>query len=250
MNDQRKVVYEQRLELITAPDVADTVKDMREQVLDDLVARHVPENAYPEQWDVEQLHADMTRYLALDLPVADWAKEEGITQEEVKRRLVEASDRKVAHKIATYGEPMMRMAEKSLLLQILDHLWKEHLLHLDHLRQGIHLRGYGQRDPLNEYKSEAFALFDALLGNLRLTVTQVLSHLEIRLPEPEPEPPPPEAAPQPAPTRARALAMAGAGEEDASVDPRDPSTWGKVPRNAPCPCGSGRKYKQCHGRLA
>jgi preprotein translocase subunit SecA len=250
MNDQRKVVYEQRLELITAPDVADTVKDMREQVLDDLVARHVPENAYPEQWDVEQLHADMTRYLALDLPVADWAKEEGITPEEVKRRIVEASDRKVAHKIATYGEPMMRMAEKSLLLQILDHLWKEHLLHLDHLRQGIHLRGYGQRDPLNEYKSEAFALFDGLLSNLRLTVTQVLSHLEIRMPEPEPEPPPPEAAPQPAPTRARALAMAGAGEEDSSVDPRDPSTWGKVPRNAPCPCGSGRKYKQCHGRLA
>ncbi len=253
MNDQRKVVYEQRLELITAPDVAETVKDMRDQVLDDLATRHMPEKAYPEQWDIEHLHADLTRYLALDLPVGDWAKEEGITQDEVKRRLVEAVDRKVAHKIATYGEPMMRMAEKSLLLQILDHLWKEHLLHLDHLRQGIHLRGYGQRDPLNEYKSEAFALFDALLGNLRLTVTQVLSHLEIRMPEPEPEPapaPPPAAAPQPAPARARAMAMAGSGEEDTSVDPRDPSTWGKVPRNAPCPCGSGKKFKQCHGRLA
>ncbi len=249
MNDQRKVVYEQRLELITAPDVADTVKDMRDQVVDDLAARHMPERAYPEQWDVERLHADLTRYLALDLPVAEWAGEEGITQEEVKRRVLEASGRKVAHKIASYGEPMMRMAEKSLLLQILDHLWKEHLLHLDHLRQGIHLRGYGQRDPLNEYKSEAFALFDTLLENLRLTVTQVLSHLEIRMPEPEPEPAPP---PQPAPTRVRSLAMAeaGGGGEEMGMDPRDPSTWGKVQRNAPCPCGSGKKYKQCHGRLA
>ena len=220
-----------------------------DQVVDDLAARHIPERAYPEQWDVERLHADLTRYLALDLPVAEWAGEEGITQDEVKRRILEATGRKVAHKIATYGEPMMRMAEKSLLLQILDHLWKEHLLHLDHLRQGIHLRGYGQRDPLNEYKSEAFALFDTLLENLRLTVTQVLSHLEIRMPEPEPEPAPP---PQPAPTRVRSLAMAeaGGGGEDSGMDPRDPSTWGKVQRNAPCPCGSGKKYKQCHGRLA
>lgn len=147
----------------------------------------------------------------------------------------------MAQKVVTYGEQVMRMAEKSLLLQILDHLWKEHLLHLDHLRQGIHLRGYGQRDPLNEYKREAFMLFESMLHQLRLTTTQVLSHLEIRLAPPEPEP-----AAVPPPVRARAMAMADGGD---GIDPGDPRTWGKVPRNAPCPCGSGKKYKQCHGRL-
>ena len=137
------------------------------------------------------------------------------------------------------------MAEKSLLLQILDHLWKEHLLHLEHLRQGIHLRGYGQRDPLNEYKQEAFALFERMLTNLRRTVTQVLAHLEIRVQQ-EPPPPPPVQVARPARARA-ALVMADG--DDSDIDPADPSTWGKVARNAACPCGSGKKYKQCHGRL-
>ena len=242
MNDQRKVVYEQRMELITAEDVAETVVDMRHQVIEELVAKHIPEKAYPEQWDAAGLAADVRRYLALEVPVEDWAKEEGIADEEIRRRLVDASDAKMAQKVVTYGEPVLRMAEKSLLLQILDHLWKEHLLHLDHLRQGIHLRGYGQRDPLNEYKREAFALFEGMLHQLRLTTTQVLSHLEIRIAQPEPEP----QVAAPAPTRARALAMADGGD---AVDPADPRTWGKVPRNAPCPCGSGKKYKQCHGRL-
>jgi preprotein translocase subunit SecA len=241
MNDQRKVVYEQRMELITAEDVAETVVDMRHQVIEELVAKRIPEKAYPEQWDAEGLEADVRRYLALELPVKDWAKEEGIADEEIRRRLLDASDAKMAHKTVTYGEPVLRMAEKSLLLQILDHLWKDHLLHLDHLRQGIHLRGYGQRDPLNEYKREAFALFEGMLHQLRLTTTQVLSHLEIRVAQPEPEP-----EPVPPPARARALAMADGGD---GIDPGDPRTWGKVPRNAPCPCGSGRKFKQCHGRL-
>ncbi len=239
MNDQRKVVYEQRMELITAEDVADTVRDMRHQVIEELVAKHIPEKAYPEQWNAAGLAADVRRYLALELPIEEWVKEEGIADEEIRRRILDASDAKMAQKVVTYGEPVIRMAEKSLLLQILDHLWKEHLLHLDHLRQGIHLRGYGQRDPLNEYKREAFALFEGMLHQLRLTTTQVLSHLEIRIAQPEPEPAP--AAP-----RARALAMADGGD---GIDPGDPRTWGKVSRNAPCPCGSGRKYKQCHGRL-
>ncbi len=247
MNDQRKVVYEQRRELMESDDVSETVRDMRHQVIEDLVAKHIPEKAYPEQWDVEGLAADVKRILGLDLPIGEWAKEEGIADEEIRERIIEASDRRMAQKVAQYGEALMRMAEKSLLLQILDHLWKEHLLHLDHLRQGIHLRGYGQRDPLNEYKREAFALFEAMLANLRLTVTQVLSHLEIRMQEPEPEPAP--VAP-PARAKARALAMADGEERASDVDPRDPKSWGKVPRNAPCPCGSGKKYKQCHGRLA
>jgi preprotein translocase subunit SecA len=256
MNDQRKVVYEQRRELMEAEDISDTVHDMRHQVIEDLVAKHIPEKAYPEQWDVEHLHAEIRRCLNLDLPVADWAKEEGIADQEIRERLLKASDELAARKAEQYGEPLMRMAEKSLLLQILDHLWKEHLLHLDHLRQGIHLRGYAQRDPLNEYKREAFDLFDGMLTNLRQTVTQVLSHLEVRMqqpPEPEPAPvaplrsrPAPIAAGAGAPTAALALADGDTLE----IDPSDPATWGRTPRNAPCPCGSGRKYKQCHGRIA
>ncbi|MCS7267990.1 MAG: preprotein translocase subunit SecA [Geminicoccaceae bacterium] len=241
MNDQRKVIYEQRYEILAADDVSDMIKDMREQVIEELVAKHIPEKAYPEEWNAAGLKADVQRYLALDLPIEEWVKEEGIAEEEIRRRIQDASDAKMAQKVVTYGEPVMRMAEKSLLLQILDHLWKEHLLHLDHLRQGIHLRGYGQRDPLNEYKREAFALFESMLHQLRLTTTQVLSHLEIRLAPPEPEPV------SVTPTvRARAMAVAEGGD---GIDPADPRTWGKVPRNAPCPCGSGKKYKQCHGRL-
>src|SRR3954447_13570565 len=246
MNDQRKVVYEQRRELIDAEHVADTVRDMRHQTIDELVTTRVPEKAYPEQWDVDGLTADVKRVLNIDLPVADWAKEEGIAEEELRARVTEASDRLWEEKVSTYGEEPMRGVEKNVLLHILDHQWKEHLLHLDYLRQGIHLRGYGQRDPLNEYKREAFDLFEGMLTNLRTTVSQVLAHLEIRTEEPPPPPPPVQVT---APAKAaRVLAMAGG--DDSDVNPADPSTWGRVQRNAPCPCGSGRKYKQCHGRLA
>jgi preprotein translocase subunit SecA len=257
MNDQRKVIYEQRHELIEAKEVADTVRDMRYQVIDDLVAAGIPEKAYHEQWDVEGLERDCKRLLALELPIAEWAKEEGIADAEIKERIVAESDRKMAHKVVTYGPDVIRMAEKSLLLQILDHLWKEHLLHLDHLRQGIHLRGYGQRDPLNEYKREAFALFEAMLTNLRQTVTQVLTHLEIRMqPQQAQMAEGAEAEPlaatgtddlrpaRPArPARPRVAASGGGAATPT------PGNWGKVPRNAPCPCGSGKKYKHCHGRL-
>jgi preprotein translocase subunit SecA len=251
MNDQRKVVYEQRRELMEADDIADTVHDMRHQIVEDLVAKHVPEKAYPEQWDIEHLHAAVVRTLNLELPLAGWAKEEGIADEEIRERLLKASDDLMAGKEERYGAPMMRVAEKTLLLQILDHLWKEHLLHLDHLRQGIHLRGYAQRDPLNEYKREAFDLFEAMLTNLRQTVTQVLSHLEIRMQEPAPPPPsPPEPIRISSAPPARTGAMAMPEGELLEIDLADPTSWGKVPRNAPCPCGSGKKFKQCHGRIA
>jgi preprotein translocase subunit SecA len=151
----------------------------------------------------------------------------------------------MAQRAVEFGPEVMRSAEKSLLLQILDHLWKEHLLQLDYLRQGIHLRGFGQRDPLNEYKREAFGLFEGLLGNLRSTTTQVLAHMEVRPPQPAPAP----AGVVAAQERAPAMALSG-GEAAPALDPARPDTWGKVPRNAPCPCGSGKKYKQCHGRLA
>jgi preprotein translocase subunit SecA len=257
MNDQRKVIYEQRHELIETKEVAETVRDMRYQVIDDLVAAAIPEKAYHEQWDVEGLERDCKRLLALELPIAEWAKEEGIAEAEIKERIVAESDRRMAHKVVTYGPDVIRMAEKSLLLQILDHLWKEHLLHLDHLRQGIHLRGYGQRDPLNEYKREAFALFEAMLTNLRQTVTQVLTHLEIRM-QPQQAQMAEGAETEPLaatgtddlrparPVRPAGPRIAASGGGAATSTP---GAWGKVPRNAPCPCGSGKKYKHCHGRL-
>ncbi len=260
MNDQRKVVYEQRLEFIDGEDVNDAVAEMRENVIADLVAKHIPAGAYAETWTVDKLKEEVKQLLALDLPIEEWAREDGIAEDEIRHRISEAASDAARRKEETYGAELMRMAEKSLLLQILDHLWKDHLLQLEHLRQGIHLRGYGQRDPLNEYKKEALALFEHMLTNLGRTVTRVLSHLEIRQapPAPPPQPAPlPVMAPGPSsPLRpAPALAMAGGGgvalaEADPRIDPHDPSTWGRVGRNAACPCGSGKKYKQCHGRLA
>src|SRR6202035_1228113 len=186
MNDQRKVVYEQRREIMNARDVASTITDMRNETIEEMVALAIPENSLAEQWDTPALHAECLRLLALDLPLADWAKEEGITGDEVRERITAAADRKMAEKSANYGPDLMRMAEKSLLLQLLDQTWKDHLLSLDHLRQGINLRAYAQRDPLNEYKREAFELFEGMLVHLRDQVTSVLSHFE-----PHFEPPPP-----------------------------------------------------------
>jgi preprotein translocase subunit SecA len=264
MNDQRKVVYEQRKEIMRTPDVADTIGGMRHEVVDAMVARCIPENAYAEKWDTHALHEEVLRVFGLDLPIAEWAKEEGIADVEIRERIVNAATRKAAEKAANYGPEIMRMAEKSLLLQILDQMWKDHLLTLDHLRQGISLRAYGQRDPLNEYKREAFELFENLLVRLREQVTGVLSHIELRV-QPSQDLEMQMALRQRELTAGRedpALVAGGADDAvpdaralprtvsaGAPLDPRDPTTWGKVQRNAPCPCGSGKKYKHCHGRL-
>ena len=256
MNDQRKQIYQERIDLMESPDVAEDVAAMRHSVIDDLVARFVPEKAYPEQWEVDALRTEALRVLGLDIAVADWAKEEGIADAEIHQRIVEASDAKMTEKESRYGPELMRMAEKSLLLQLLDQHWKDHLLTLDHLRQGIGLRAYGQRDPLNEYKREAFDLFGRLLTNLRTTVTMVLSHLELRIAPGESDLVPP-------PRRRREhRASPGNGEDSSPFPPPGvspgrlgaptlgASLWGKVGRNKPCPCGSGKKYKHCHGKVA
>ncbi|QNT68380.1 preprotein translocase subunit SecA [Defluviicoccus vanus] len=268
MNDQRKVVYEQRRELMQVEDVSQTVTEMRHSVIEALVQRHIPPNAYAEKWNVEGLHTEVMRIFALDLPLADWAKEEGIADAEIRDRLTDLADRMMAEKAANYGVDIMRMIEKSLLLQLLDQVWKEHLLTLDHLRQGIHLRSYGQRDPLNEYKREAFNLFEALLERLRERVTQVLAHVELRQEQPLEEALPPQTLPSHMVESRQDPAFAGQSEEGdfeagsvmtaspvrsrqttVSVNPADPSTWGRVARNAACPCGSGKKFKHCHGQL-
>ena len=266
MNNQRREVYAQRKAFMTADDVAETVAEMRRETIGALVDKAIPENAYPEQWDTQGLQDKVLEVLGLDLPVADWAREEGIDETEVRERLLKAADEAYASRVANVGPELMRMVEKSLLLQIFDAVWKEHLLSLDHLRQGIGLRAYGQRDPLNEYKSEAFNLFNAMLGDLRERVTGVLMRIEISpaAPPPMPEPvrvmemrhPDPNAAGQeleyadaaPVPAYGTAVQAARAPLVSAEVDANDPSTWAATPRNAPCPCGSGKKYKHCHGR--
>ena len=267
MNDQRKVVFEQRKDLMRADDVHDTVLDMRYDVIDAVVDQAMPKDALPDQWSMDSLHEECLRLFGLDLPVQEWAKEEGIADQEVRDRIREAIDQKMAKKAVDVGPELMRYAERGLLLQLLDQSWKEHLLNLDHLRQGIGLRAYGQRDPLNEYKSEAFELFETMLGNLRQTVTQVLSHVEMKAEtaqsalEPT-EQPLEESGPSQDDAPASALRSGAVPQytkdtappgfvynEDLRrwLHPDDPETWGKVPRNAPCPCGSGKKYKHCHG---
>ncbi|WP_029353544.1 preprotein translocase subunit SecA [Bosea sp. 117] len=263
MNDQRKVVFEQRVELMQDEDVAETVAEMRHGVIDDLVTKFVPPTAYPEQWDTAGLAEALHNMLGLDLPVADWAKEEGIADEEMRERIQTRADEAMAAKVAQYGPEIMRYVEKSILLQTLDHLWREHLVTLDHLRQVIGLRGYAQRDPLNEYKSEAFQLFEAMLASLREAVTAQLMRVEVMTaPPPEDSLPPMMLEHADATTGENEFAMADAelareatlapAEDAASPnrDPNDPSSWGRVGRNEPCPCGSGKKYKHCHGRFA
>jgi preprotein translocase subunit SecA len=286
MNDQRKVIFDQRVEWMQDETVGEVVADMRHTVIDDLVAKHVPEHAYPEQWDVAGLREELKRVLGLDLPVDEWAKEEGIADEEIFSRVERRADEHMAGKVAQWGPDVIRYIEKSILLQSLDHLWREHLVMLDHLRNVIGLRGYGQRDPLNEYKAESFSLFEAMSQSLREAVTAQLMRVEIQAA------PPAEQAPAPLPVMAAhkidpttgedemALAMAGAetlarhgigqavgqtigqaiGAAPAAAagapvagamparNPQDPQSWGKVGRNEPCPCGSGKKFKHCHGR--
>ncbi len=256
MNAQRKEVYAQRREFMRADDVAETVAEMRSEIIHAMVSRRVPEKAFSEQWELAELAEDMRRVLGMDLPVEEWGREEGIDETHLRERIEAAADSMMAAKAANLGPELMRYIEKSLLLQVLDAVWKEHLLALDHLRQGIGLRAYGQRDPLNEYKSEAFALFNAMLDELKERVTMMLSRVELAPPEPaEPDfSRTIENHPEPEPMMAEygsggTALLSAPPVRVAAADPSDPATWGQTPRNAPCPCGSGKKYKHCHGKL-
>ncbi|MBL4693036.1 MAG: preprotein translocase subunit SecA, partial [Magnetovibrio sp.] len=257
MNDQRKVVYEQRKELMAADNLAEEIVGMRHYVVEDMVIRAIPEKSYADEWNIDGLHEEVLRVFGLDLPLAEWAEEEGIADQEIEDRIIDAADRKAAEKVAKYSPEVMRDVEKNLYLSVLDQLWKDHLLTLDHLRQGIGLRAYAQKDPLNEYKKEAFELFKSLLDNITDRVTTILSHIELRV------------------MPAEGLEQQGPGEthegrEDPAVnqvehtptaltqqprttpaerDENVPETWGRVGRNESCPCGSGKKYKQCHGKV-
>ena len=261
MNDQRRVIFEQRVELMETADVSDTVADMRHQVIDNMVSLHIPEKAYAEQWDAEGLKEDVAMVLGLDLPIADWAAEEGIADEEIHERLKSQADRSMAAKAAQAGPELMRQVEKAILLQTLDHHWREHLMMLDFLRQAVGLRGYAQRDPLNEYKSEAFELFGSLLVRLREDVTRQLMNAQFvaEAPDIEDAPLPEMHAHHMDPTTGEDELRGGdvatlqrpvRNDPGVAVDPKNPATWGKTARNSPCPCGSGKKFKHCHGSLA
>ncbi len=263
MNDQRKVIYEQRREIMESDSLEDLAQDMRHQVIEDTVNATIPHGAYAEQWDVTSLHTECQRLLGLDLPVKDWAQEEGIAETEILERLIAASDQKMAKKVADTGAQLWRQVEKSIVIQTLDQHWKDHLLQLDHLRQGINLRAFGQRDPLNEYKAEAFSAFEIMMDQLRESVTQTLSLVEInRGPEGfedleiQNSPKPmretredPAFSETPSDTRSKSATVRPLLKRHA-IDKNDPETWGKIQRNAPCPCGSDKKYKHCHGQLA
>jgi preprotein translocase subunit SecA len=300
MNDQRKVVFEQRIDLMQVENVEETVADMRQGVVQELVTAHIPAKAFAEQWDVKGLREEFRSIFNTDVPVEDWAAEEGIADQEIDERLQQEADKAAARKAAELGPVAMREIEKAVLLQTLDHLWREHLVTLEHLRQAVGLRGYAQRDPLHEYKSEAFQLFEQMLGRLRRDVTGQLMHVVLtqRMPEEYAEMALPQmqahhldpmtgedeflaeeleaaaASPKSRQER-RAAARQGNGappsarrpgggapagrpqqgkgrgqQHGPALDPGNPASWGKVSRNAPCPCGSGKKFKHCHGAIA
>ncbi len=225
MNDQRSVIFSQRKEIMRAQDVQDTVTEMRHEAVAQIVERAIPSGSYHDQWLPDHLVRDANRVLGIEVPAQDWFSEDGVAETEIEERLVDAANRYMAEKAVRLGPDVMRMAEKSLLLQVLDQQWKEHLLRLDQLRQGISLRAYAQKDPLNEYKREAFMMFEQLLAGLRETTTMVLAHVELR------------------PSDSEQL------ETEASTTKKMPALNRKVARNEPCPCSSGRKYKHCCGKL-
>ena len=270
MNEQRKVIYEQRRDVMNASDVSDTILDIRSNVITNIVSKCIPEKSYAEQWELNSLHEEVLRIFGLDLPIQNWASEEGVAESEIYDRIATAVDNKMTSKSESWGVEIIKEIEKSLLLQVLDQVWKEHLLSLDHLRQGIGLRAYAQQDPLNEYKSEAFEMFNQMLNELDERITTILSNIELQVKDAETIEiysktdtknleyrqdslpadlddltyPSEDDAPAPYTTPLPLKSRKGAD----IIDPEDPTTWGKVGRNSPCPCGSGKKFKHCHGK--
>ncbi|WP_170451772.1 preprotein translocase subunit SecA [Ruegeria arenilitoris] len=255
MNDQRKVIFNQRREIMSTDDLSEIVSDMREQVIDDLIDQYMPPKTYADQWDTDGLHAALKEKLNIDVPVQEWAAEDGVDDDVVRERLIKATDEMMAQKAAAFGPENMRNIEKQVLLQTIDSKWREHLLTLEHLRSVVGFRGYAQRDPLNEYKTESFQLFENMLDSLRETVTQQLARVR-PLTEEEQREMLAQMQAQQAQIKKAAEQAEAVAEAQASGDARpgfvedDPSTWGNPSRNDPCPCGSGKKFKHCHGRLA
>ena len=254
MNEQRKVIFGQRMDIMASDDIEDIVKDMRYEVITDMVDTYMPPRSYADQWDVEAMAQACRETLSLNLPIPAWAEEDGVDQDVVIERLEEAADKFMNDKATAFGAEQMRNIEKQVLLQTIDQKWRDHLLKLEHLRSVVAFRGYAQRDPLNEYKSEAFQLFEGLLDGLRQEVTQKLGRIQPLSPEQQAELirqlQAQAAAQQQAALKAADEAEAKASGDDTGFDETRPETWGNLGRNDACPCGSGKKFKHCHGRLA
>ena len=250
MNDQRKVVFSQRREIMEAEEVEEIVQDMRHEVIDDLVEQHIPPKSYADQWETEALAEEVRKKIGISAPIVEWGDEEGVDDEMIRERLYEESDRFMNSKAEQFGLENMRSVEKQVLLQTMDAKWREHILKLEHLRSVVGFRAYAQRDPVNEYKTESFQLFEGLLNALRGEVTEKLAHIRPLSAEEQ------QAMIRQMLAQQQAASAAASGKPPASkakaatgFDESDPSTWGKPGRNAPCPCGSGKKFKHCHGRL-
>ena len=256
MNEQRKVIFSQRRDIMEAKDLSEVTKDMRDQVIDDLVHDYMPPKSYADQWDTEGLYAATIEHLGMDVPVIAWAEEEGVDDDDVRERLEKSADAYMAEKTAAFGDETMRSVEKQILLQTIDAKWREHLLTLEHLRSVVGFRGYAQRDPLNEYKTEGFQLFESMLDGLRTDVTKKLSQIRPMSKEEQEQliaqmrQQQQAAAQAAAAAAAPAVALAQNGEAREGFDENDQTTWGNPGRNDPCPCGSGKKFKHCHGRIA
>jgi len=241
MNDQRKVIFGQRREIMEAEDLAEITQDMRYQVIDDLVAQFMPPKSYADQWNTEGLQSALLEGVGLEAPVVEWAAEEGVDDDIIREKLEDLGDKFMAKKAVDFGPENMRMIEKQVLLETIDGKWREHLVTLEHLRAVVGFRSYAQRDPLNEYKSESFQLFESLLDSLREQVTQVLGNVRMR-----------SADEQQATMMLQQAALKQQmqiSEELVSFNENDRSTWGNPGRNESCPCGSGKKFKQCHGKI-
>ena len=255
MNEQRKVIFGQRRDIMEADDVSEITEDMRHEVIDDLIDTYMPRNTYADQWDTEAFDKAVIEDLNIKLPIIEWCEEDGVDDEIIRERMIEATDKMMAEKTQAFGEENMRTIEKQLLLQVIDGKWREHLMTLEHLRSVVGFRGYAQRDPLNEYKNESFQLFEGMLDSLRQEVTQKLGQIQ-PMTEEERAAMIQEMAAQQAAAVAAARDAEGAQTEGGPVaEPAegfvedDPSTWGNPGRNELCPCGSGKKFKHCHGRL-
>jgi preprotein translocase subunit SecA len=260
MNDQRKVIFDQRIGIMKGEEVAETIDDMRHHTIEDLVHKHIPPNSYAEQWDAAGLRERLRESVGIDFPVDDWAKEEGIAEEEIMERVTKEADKHYAGKRERYGQEIMSQVEKTFLLRTLDQLWRDHIITVEQLRQVIHLRATGQRDPLNEYKTEGYNLFSSMVDKLRENVTAQVMRVEVQMRDPSELTELPDAEDLPLMqahhidpvTGEDEISQAGLmlAQNKPRIDPNNPKTWGKVSRNDPCPCGSGKRYKHCHGAYA
>ena len=252
MNDQRKVIFAQRLEVMRSEDVSEIIQDMRYQLIDDLIGNHVPPKTYPDQWDMDGLHTSLQEKMDIDADVISWASEEGFDDSEIADRLYKLSDEKMAKKSADFGLETIRNIEKQILLQTIDGNWRDHLLKLEHLRSVVGFRGYAQRDPLNEYKTESFQLFEGMLESLREDVCKKLGQVRPISKEEQEQILAQLAEQQRELSNQNGVVAGNSGDRnelESTFDENNPASWGNPGRNEKCPCGSGKKFKHCHGRF-